>query len=224
MTKLLSVSSAKLDKSQNDAWLNAVMYLEPSMNYKAICSHSSHGCRQSCLVHSGRMPMQNAVNARVNRTTLYLEQPSVFFYLLESEINALIVKADKQGKKLAIRLNGTSDIDFSEVYAKYSGLQFYEYTKNSKLACKLQAMDNVHVTLSAHEKTTDDQIRASLLNGINVTVVFKDAIPSKYNGIDVINGDDHDRRFEDETGRIVGLKLKGNNEAKALAVATGFAR
>ena len=40
-------------------------------------------------------------------------------------------------------------------------------------------------------------------------MVFKDNIPSEYKGYKVINGDDHDLRFLDDRGAIVGLKAKG---------------
>ena len=59
--------------------------------------------------------------------------------------------------------------------------------------------------------------------GINVAVVFKDVVPSKLIDVRVIDGDKHDRRFEDKQGSIIGLKLKGTNEIKALAINSGFA-
>jgi hypothetical protein len=33
----------------------------------------------------------------------------------------------------------------------------------------------------------------------------------------------HDRRFEDKSGHVIGLKLKGTNAIKAIARQTGFA-
>ena len=70
--KLFTASSAKLDKSQTEQWLNAVLYLEPSVDYKSICQASSAGCRASCLTNSGMMRMQAQTNARVQRTKMYL--------------------------------------------------------------------------------------------------------------------------------------------------------
>jgi hypothetical protein len=43
-------------------------------------------------------------------------------------------------------------------------------------------------------------------------------------GHPVIDGDDHDRRYEDLSGSIIGLKLKGTNAAKKAAIDSGFAR
>ena len=41
-----------------------------------------------------------------------------------------------------------------------------------------------------------------------VAVVF-DEIPNTWEGMDVISGDDHDLRFTDPHGKIVGLEAKG---------------
>ena len=54
-------------------------------------------------------------------------------------------------------------------------------------------------------------------------MVFNKQVPSEYINIQVIDGDKHDRRFEDKQGRIIGLKLKGTNKVKALAIESGFA-
>ena len=54
--------------------------------------------------------------------------------------------------------------------------------------------------------------------GQNVAVVFDD-IPATWLGLEVINGDEHDLRFLDGVGVIVGLKAKG---PKAKKDTTGF--
>lgn len=224
-TKLLSISSAKLDKSQNEQFLNAVMYLEPSVNFKTICKASSPVCRQSCLVHSGMMRMQTQTAARVKRTEFYLGDKAGFMEQLASEINALIRKAERQGKQLALRLNGTSDLDFSAVYQTYKNVTFYEYTKRPDIAALSNRISNLHVTFSRTEKTKESTIKRMVEMGVNVAVVFDDKRekPREFCGIPVIDGDSHDRRFEDGKGVIVGLKLKGTNAAKEAARKGGFA-
>jgi hypothetical protein len=219
--KLLT-TSAKIEKSQNDNWLNAIMYLEPTYN-KEVCKAKSKGCMKSCLIYSGRMPMANAVNARYERTRMYFEQKDLFLMQLKGEIAGLLAKATKQGKQLAIRLNGTSDIDWSEIYKVFPTVTFYEYTKRPDLAKKLSNIENVHITFSKHEKHSINTVKRMIDSGVNVAVVFKDKVPSLFNNIQVINGDKNDRRFEDKQARIVGLKLKGNNKIKTLAIESGFA-
>lgn len=222
--KLLTTTSAKLDKSQNDKWLNGILYLDPTYNPK-VCQGATEACRASCLINSGRMRMESAVQARKNRTELYFTNRQLFIQGISYEIAILHLKAIKQGKKLAIRLNGTSDLDFSEVYENFPNVQFYEYTKRADLARKLKSFNNVHITMSRTEKTTVEQIRAIIARGINVAVVFDDRneMPTEWHGMKVINGDDSDRRYEDKEGCIVGLKLKGTNDIKNIARASQFA-
>jgi len=144
--KLLT-TSAKIEKSQNNEWLNAVMYLEPNYN-KDVCKGASKGCKQSCLINSGRMIMPNAKNARLERTKMYFDNKELFNTMLTGEIASLLYKATKQGKKLALRLNGTSDLDFSEIYKAFPMVTFYEYTKRPDLAKKLNKLDNYNYIYS----------------------------------------------------------------------------
>jgi hypothetical protein len=220
--KLLTHSAAKIDKSQNDNWLNAVLYLDPHFN-KEVCKGASKGCKQSCLINSGRMIMESAVNARQNRTAYYFNDRDMFTMTLQGEIAALLYKATKQGKRLAMRLNGTSDLDWSSIYKAFPSVQFYEYTKRPDLAKKLHKISNVHITFSKHENHSTLNVKKLLASGVNVAVVFNKEVPTEYINIQVIDGDKHDRRFEDTQGRIIGLKLKGTNKVKQLAIESGFA-
>ena len=220
--KLLTQSAAKLDKSQNDNWLNVVMYLDPNYN-KEVCKGASKGCKQSCLIYSGRMTMQTAVNARKERTRKYFEQRELFMMQLKGEIAEQLAKAERQDKKLAVRLNGTSDLDWTEIYLAFPMVQFYEYTKRMDLIKRNKDIANVDYTFSKHEKHGLKQIKNVLQQGINVTVVFDKVVPKTWENIEVIDGDEHDRRFEDKKGKIIGLKLKGTNAVKQLAINTGFA-
>jgi hypothetical protein len=222
--KLLT-TSAKIEKSQTDDTLNAIMYLDPNYNNQ-VCKGASKGCRKSCLINSGRMTMQTAVTARYNRTKLYFDDYNTFMLMLRGEIMQLLAKANRENKKLALRLNGTSDLDWTCIYKEFPQIQFYEYTKRPDLAKRLNKLDNVHVTFSKHEKHGKALINAMAKYGINVAVVFnnkKGELPSEYAGLRVIDGDKHDRRFEDKKGRVIGLSLKGTNKVKQLAIQSGFA-
>ena len=167
--------------------------------------------------------MESAVNARQNRTSYLFNDRDMFMLTLKGEIAALLYKATKQGKRLAIRLNGTSDLDWQEVYKAFKGVQFYEYTKRPDLAKKLHKINNVHITFSKHENHSELNVKKLLSSGVNVAVVFNKEVPANYINITVIDGDKHDRRFEDKQGRIIGLKLKGTNKVKQLAIESGFA-
>lgn len=224
MRYLLTESSAKLDKSQDDNTLNAIMYLDPKYN-KQVCPFATVACRRSCLEHSGRLAMEPAQRAMHERTELYFNDHNTFMMMLKGEIAFKLYEAKKQGKKLAIRLNGTSDMNFKEIYETFKEVQFYEYTKSPKIAKMYHKLENVHYTFSRSEETKLIDIFDLLTNGINVAIVFDDKkpMPTTWNGYRVIDGDKHDRRFEDPTGVIIGLKLKGNKEDKQEARDKQFA-
>ena len=110
-------------------------------------------------------------------------------------------------------MNLTSDLPWENLVVKYFPFaQFYDYTKHLKrfvrfLEGKLPA--NYHLTYSRSEETTDAMVIALCKSGGNVAVVFRDHLPKTWLGIEVIDGDDSDLRFQDRKGVIVGLLEKG---------------
>ena len=227
--KLLTETTAKIVKSEHNAAddiLWAIMYLEPSLDYKSICSGSTEGCRKSCLTNSGMMRMATQTAARVKRTQFLIDEPFKFLGQLAKELVSLQKKAQKQGKRLAVRLNGTSDIDWSGVYNAFKDVQFYEYTKvYGKRLERLSGYSNLHLTVSRSEKMTDARLVKVVNMGYNVATVFNTGktLPNSFMGIPVIDGDEHDARFDEGTGRIIGLRVKGTNAAKKAAIDSGFA-
>lgn len=222
MTKLLTEQTAKLAKTQTNGVQSVILYLDPLYNAD-ICKGASPTCRKTCLIHSGRMRMDNAVQARRKRTQFMHEHPELFTMQLKGELMQAYAKAKRAGKMLDVRLNGTSDLDWTHIYKAFPEINFHEYTKRPELAQKLKGLPNVHVTFSRHENHSDDDLKAVINSGVNVAVVFKHTVPSVFKGIKVINGDDHDRRWEDQKGVIVGLKVKGTNDIKEIAIRRGFA-
>ena len=220
--QLLTHQSAKLAKTQTDRVQSVILYLDPLYNVD-MCKGASATCRKTCLIHSGRMRMDNAKQARKARTEYLHQNPELFDIQLKGELLQAYAKAKRQGKILDVRLNGTSDLDWSRIYDAFPYIQFHEYTKRVDLALKLKQFKNVTVTFSRHENHTDSDIMTTLNMGVNVAVVFAGDVPKTFKGIPVIDGDAHDRRFEDAKGRIVGLKVKGTNHVKSIAIERGFA-
>lgn len=219
-TKLLTKESAKLDKSQNDEWLNRILYLEPTYNQK-VCPAASEGCKKTCLVNSGMMKMPTQKNARAKRTELYFDHRELFMEKLYKEIRTEVKKAAKEGKKLALRLNGTSDLNWTKVYKDFPEVQFYEYTKRTDTMARAKNIANLNITFSRTENTDISDIRDLINQGQNVAVVFEE-IPTEWEGLNILDGDKTDRRFEDEKGSIVGLKFKGAKALKVEAINNGF--
>jgi hypothetical protein len=68
---------------------------------------------------------------------------------------------------------------------------------------------NYHLTFSA-QPNNHEQSRRFLEQGGTVAAVFWPEVPQSFWGHPVINGDNHDARFLDTAGTIVGLKAKGS--------------
>jgi hypothetical protein len=149
--------------------------------------------------------------------------PTVFRKALEHDITCLERRASRLGLKPAVRLNGTSDLSwekmpkFSSLFAQFPNVQFYDYTKDHRRAvCNAQGMHpaNYHLTYSASERDTDDDILCMRQLGISVAIVTR-ALASC-----TVNGDLHDLRFLDPPGSLIALSPKG----LAKRDTTGFVR
>lgn len=215
--KLLTIETAspKLAKSANDDWLTAILYLAGAAD-RRLCPCATDGCRSICLItNSGRGVMSPVRLARQAKTDWLFNNPTGFDYQLSKDIEALRKKAKRLGKRPAIRLNGGSDLDWSRFYETYQDIIFWEYTKRPDMAIKLsKAYQNVHMTYSENENTTD-RIRGQMLaSGINIAMVFDvwsrhgGALPETVGNVPVIDGDISDLRFLDPKGVVVGLRLK----------------
>ena len=206
----------KTIKGNAKGWLTGIMYLQPSCE---LCPYSTEGCRASCLWTAGRGQMTVVQKARQKRTQDLKKNKQKFFLRLIKEIIALQQKSHREGYNNCVRLNGTSDINFSPVveYFKKSDTVFYDYTKNFwKVVFNNQK--KYYLVYSRHEHTKTWQLWLLKLLRKNSAVVFRGILPQTYKGIKVINGDDSDLRFLDPKGVIVGLHAKGRGKKDT----TGF--
>lgn len=218
---LLTTNNAKTVKGEKKGYTTYIMYLAPhTQNSKGInlCSHASKGCAKACLFGSGAARFPKVQQGKVNKTEYFLHNRKGFLAQLDAEITKIVAKHEKSGTKFAIRLNGTSDITFEKfkirddknIFELHKTAQFYDYTKNHFRFKKIQPK-NYHLTFSLSED--NKLIAMTLLNkGVNVAMVFGvrkvDELPNTYEGFTVINGDESDLRFLDESNVIVGLKYK----------------
>jgi hypothetical protein len=124
---------------------------------------------------------------------------------------------------LAVRLNGTSDLPWENLggelgltlMERHPDLTFYDYTKNPKRMYRYLAgvmPENYKLTFSRSE-SNEDLADKFVRRGGNVAVVFTtpkgNTLPETYLGRPVIDGDEHDLRFLDPRGVVVGLRAKG---------------
>jgi hypothetical protein len=168
---------------------------------------------------SGHGAYSNVQKARIEKTKFLKENFSLFAAQLIKEINSAIKKAKKNGMRLAIRLNLTSDIpwelldiqDGKTIFDIFPEVTWYDYTKGYKrmmdfLDGKMPA--NYTLTFSRSE-SNERHVHAIRAKGGNVAVVFRRSLPESWHGTPVVNGDKNDLRFLDPRGVVVGLIEKG---------------
>lgn len=207
--KLLTTQNYKTVKGEKLGVLTGILYLAPAkISGYEVCPRRSPGCTSACLFTAGMGAFSTVQHARINKTKQYFEARNTFMAQLEKDIKALVKKANKLNMKPAVRLNGTSDINWvgSGIMDKFPEVQFYDYTKVLK-RLKEKIPTNYNITFSKSEINEMD-CRWALNLGFNVAAVFK-TIPQQYMGRQVVNGDETDVRFADARGVIVGLTAKG---------------
>jgi protein gp37 len=158
--------------------------------------------------------MMNMVQeARINKTNKFYDNKFEFVLQLVKDIQAGIRFATRKQMNVCFRLNLTSDIRWEKygIMQEFPKHQFYDYTKSKErmrafLSRKMPY--NYHLTFSRDETTDIEFIKEVIKKGGNVAVVF-DEIPKTWEGMEVISGDDHDLRFTDPHGKIIGLEAKG---------------
>jgi hypothetical protein len=250
------ISNTKTAKSSNE-YITAILHLAPSwLSGYNTCPMATEGCRKACLATAGRNSMkldEFDINrnraAQIRKTQFFYENQKGFMAQLVKEIESIVKKAEREGKNVAIRLNGTSDIRWENInvsrrFGKFAftyvnlmyafpNVQFYDYTK---IANRKNIPSNYYLIFSASENNEED-CKKALQNGMNVAVVFSakprgynrytgiftkvsEPLPIHYWGYKVEDGDKSDLRFSDDRGVIIGLRVKG----RAALDKTGFVK
>lgn len=217
---LLTVNgNPKTNKSISYGYLTGILHLAPARVSRVMdtCKHKTVACEAACLNTAGRggigeLSTNTVQLARIKRTELLAKDFDLFLSRLIADISKLERQANKLGLLPAVRLNGTSDIpwerikrDGKSIFEWFPGVMFYDYTKYPDRC--IDGIDNYSLTFSRTE-SNDDLAIVKLNVGENVAVVFH-TVPNVWNGFQVIDGDEHDLRFLDPRGVVVGLKAKG---------------
>jgi len=223
---LLTAGNAKIIKGEALGYVTKGIHLAPAnLSGYEVCNWRSKGCTIACLNTAGRGQMQNTQDSRIKKTKLFFESRFDFLAKLSKEIASTIKSASKKSMQAVFRPNLTSDIAWEDIlnedgvtiFEKHGKTQFYDYTKSFK---RMKAFlngelpSNYHLTFSCSE--TNSKVAQLVLSmGGNVAVVFRNQLPSAWNGVEVINGDKSDLRFLDtpqgvrKSGVVVGLIEKG---------------
>ena len=251
--KIFSTDSAKAIKAQGFGYINAIHYLAPaSLSGVNLCPKASAGCIALCLGwESGQAGMVandadlNSVRlSRIAKAKRFMGDRAAYLLDVVRSIDIELQRADKAGKKLCVRLNGSSDIAWEgirfsvarntegkalfvtlggaqniNVFLHYPDVEFVDYTKiAARFNRALPA--NYHLTFSRSEANEAEAIDL-LARGVNVAAVFVEK-PAQWHGFDVIDGDEHDLRQLDPRGprgTVIALTPKGR---KAKRDQSGF--
>ena len=213
--KLLNAGNNKTIKGEKLGWRTYGLHLAPhTLSGKNVCAHASAGCAAACLNTAGRGIMHSVQEARIRKTKWFYEDRKAFLLQLIKEIKSGEKSARRAQMNPCFRLNLTSDLPWHQlsVIIEYPELLFYDYTKDKKRMFRYldgKLPPNYYLTYSRSEETEDEEIHDLCRKGGNVAIVFRDHLPSEWQGIRIVDGDINDLRFLDERGKIVGLKAKG---------------
>jgi hypothetical protein len=224
--RLLSIDAnsklAKTNKVVGQDYLYAGLSLMPD---PIICPGSKAAqCMDGCLKTSGLAAVYPAIAlARQAKTDWFHRDTDGFIETLKKDLKALVRKADKLGKKARVRLNVLSDIAWENhgIPQAFPEIEFYDYTKRADRIGKTPGNYRLTFSYSGVESYARQVVKAQSA-GANMAVVFHvkkgQALPKAWQGKTVIDGDEHDARYDDPQGVIVGLRAKG----QAINDTTGF--
>ena len=213
-------NNAKTIKSDaGGEYITAIMYLRPNLRLCPVSALAQ--CIEPCLNTSGMGAFNSTQAARQRKTDAFEADPVAFVDQLAKDTRAALRKAGRLGVKLAVRLNGTSDIPWEHMrgsegltlFELFPEVQWYDYTKLPGR----KVPSNYHLTVSysgANAKYAEKVLQSKH----NIAVVFRGELPLVFAGRHVIDGDKDDLRFLDPAGVVVGLRAKG----KAKKDASGF--
>jgi hypothetical protein len=213
--KLLNSGNHKTIKGEKIGWRTYGLHLAPhTLAGRNVCAHASAGCAAACLNTAGRGIMHSVQEARIKKTKWFFEDRLAFTLQLIKEIKSRKKSAIKNNLTPCFRLNLTSDLPWENlsVMLPFPFLQFYDYTKDKKRMLRYlngELPPNYYLTYSRSEETRDEEIHDLCDKGGNVAIVFRDHLPSEWQGIKVVDGDINDLRFLDGYSKIIGLRAKG---------------
>tara|TARA_R100001530_G_scaffold132603_1_gene105180 strand:- start:450 stop:1160 length:711 start_codon:yes stop_codon:yes gene_type:complete len=216
--KLLSRdSNTKLIKTAKGEEYPVVLAGLSMMPTVELCPMSKAAeCFDDCLKSSGLAQVYSSVNeARQRKTDYYLSDQDGFLSDLRRELGNLSKYAKKHGKQAIVRLNVLSDVEWEKhgIPQEFPEIKFYDYTKRARRLVKPMPENYGLMFSFSKSKKYRKQVEIALTTDTPITVVFRGGLPETYMGREVIDGDISDLDNLKAKGKIVGLRVKGN-EAK----------
>ena len=179
---------------------------------KLECTNNGFGC----LNTSGHGGAPTVKNKRNWRTDQILDNWPMALDMIKADLAVAYAVACARGDTLAVRLDTFSSLHLwnrdefcNEVIKPYQakGVIFYDYIKAPLARIKQGIERGIDLTVSFTEYTTPKKLD-QYLEIARVAVVFDGMVPDYWNGHKVTNGDNHDLRFTEPNGSIIGLTSK----------------
>lgn len=177
--------------------------------HRNVCSHSTPGCRAACLGNSGHLGISGgaAPRAMLARYVMLCLWPYDFWLLVDYEIGLAKKRVARCGKTLVCRINGTSDLDVvAEAYvgdesilSRHPDVKFQDYTKRPYSSWGGRHK-NYYRVKSVTERDGPADIHYVGNFVVPVNLPRGAALPERWWGRPVIDGDVHDLRCEDKQG------------------------
>ena len=212
--KLLAFNSnaktAKSDK-ESDKYFTAILYLAPfNLSGYQVCPMAEIAkCHEPCLNTAGRGKFNNVQKARIRKTRYYMQERKSFLEDLRNDLKKFSDFCSKHGRKPAIRLNGTSDLNWLKLIKEFPSITFYDYSKtlSDSFLSKAVKVPNYSLTLSysqASLKYAQDCKKQSEKYGLNMAIVYRGKSFEEVQKLypNAINGDKTDLRFLDASGPV----------------------
>ena len=200
-TLIRSGNNAKTVKGDG-IYETAIMYLAPyTISGKNVCPMAETAkCHAACLYSAGRGAFNSVQAARIAKAQRYHANRELFLAQLVDDLSGFVAYCRRRGVKPAVRLNGTSDIqweighpvkrvhyrangiegahlvDYASIFDAFPEVQFYDYTKLAKRAFRALPV-NYSLVLSYSEANPDYATSIMQAHGstrANVAVVFRD--------------------------------------------------
>jgi hypothetical protein len=176
------------------------------------------GCKEACLVSAGRGKMSNVAKGRERKTEWFMSDRDGFLAQLRKEMHSFIKTCKRQGVQPVFRLNTISDIQWEnllDLEGEFGDAFYYDYTKLAKRLFK-RMPSNYKLMFSYSPKPEFwNQVDMALDTDVPISVVFRGALPKRFLGRDVIDGDESDIVNVQKGAVIVGLRAKGDALGKA---------
>ena len=208
-------ANQKLMKNEN-ILIFSLALAQSNLSGINVCCWSSPECRANCVGKNGNNGFPKTMQAKIAKTRFLFEFPVEAGILLAHFWERAENKGLHLDKEVGGRLNTFSDINWIKsapwIFERFENINFYDYTKQWD---RESPFKNYHLTYSASEFHSDEEIIKMIEAGKNVAVIFSNwrHLPNEYLGYQVVDGDKDDVRWLDPSGVIVGLKRKGSMKA-----------